>query len=110
MRLRKLLWGVLAFAPWWGFVLFSVFVWRGTVPLSVVQRDFLIFGNALVLLVLLCFLVQVNHLKAADREKKWLWRGLLVFGHVFALPLFWYFHIWKGPIAPDAGEDKERPL
>ena len=95
MRRRTLLWGVLAFAPWWGFGLFSVFLWRGIVPLSVAQRDLLICGNVLVLLVLLCFLVQVNHLTGVDREKKWLWRGFLVFGHVFAIPLFWYFRIWK---------------
>ena len=91
--MRKILWGVLAFAPWWGFILFSVFVWRGAFSPTFWQRDFYIFGYVLILLILLCFLLQVNDLKGADRETKWLWRGLLVFGRIFAIPLFWYFHI-----------------
>jgi len=47
MRRRKLLWGVLAFAPWWGFVLLWVFAWRGAVDPTLAQRGVLIFGNVL---------------------------------------------------------------
>jgi len=34
-------------------------------------------------------------MKNINSEKKWLWRALMFFGHVFAIPIFWYSYIWE---------------
>ena len=91
---KKLWWGALAFSPWIIFLtivptlLFGFHVAPGTI--------FGICLNLCILLVLVCYLLYVGRLKTVETEKKWLWRGLMVFGHVFSIPIFWYFYIWKG--------------
>ena len=56
---------------------------------------FLVVGNLYVLLLFLIFMMYLGRMKEIDNEKKWLWRGLMFFGHVIAIHIFWYFYIWK---------------
>jgi hypothetical protein len=56
---------------------------------------FAVAGNLYVLFVIICFILYLNRIKEIENEKKWLWRGLIVFGHVFAIPFFWYLYIFK---------------
>jgi len=105
MNMKKKLWGLLAFSP---LVLFLAVVpwmlrWSAGLPASSgipsvtsAEIRFLVIGNLYVLFVFVCFLIHLNGLKAVENDKKWLWRGLMFFGHVFAFPVYWYFHIWKG--------------
>jgi hypothetical protein len=56
---------------------------------------FLVVGNLYVLLLFLIFMIYLGRMKNIDNEKKWLWRGLMFFALVFAIPIFWYLHIRK---------------
>jgi len=104
MSIKKKLWGLLAFSPWILFLTVVLFMLRksaemhpfaGTINLNSGDIGFLVIGNLYVLVVLICFLMYLNRLRDVENDKKWLWRGLMFFGHVFAFPVFWYFYIWK---------------
>jgi hypothetical protein len=56
---------------------------------------FLVAGNLYVFIVLLIFIALLHKMKGINNREKWLWRGLMFFGHVIAIPAFWYFCIWK---------------
>ncbi len=49
----------------------------------------LIFG----LIIYYCILVMQNEM--LDENKKLLWMVLIIIGNTFALPFYWYFHIYK---------------
>jgi phosphatidylserine synthase len=104
VKLKKYLWGLFAFSPW---ILFFVFV-PFILPLSVGMRTaevaptpnsidmgYIIFGNLYMVIVVLCFIFYLNKLNILTKEKKRLWRGLMVIGHAFTIPIFWYHYIWK---------------
>ncbi len=63
--------------------------------LTSIDLGFLFIGNLYVLLILVAFLIYLNRLANMTKRRKWLWRALLFFGHVFTIPIFWYIHIWK---------------
>ena len=67
----------------------------GTTEMNSIDFGYVVIGNLYVLFVLICFLKYLNGLYTFDKEKKWLWRGLMFFGHVFSIPIFWYYYIWK---------------
>jgi hypothetical protein len=56
---------------------------------------YLVVGNSYVLLLFLIFMIYLGRMKNIDNGKKWLWRGLMFFGNVIAIPIFWYLYIWK---------------
>lgn len=67
----------------------------GSTKLNSFDIGYLVIGNLYVLIVLVCFLIYLSRLTNIGKEKKWLWRGLMLIGHVFAIPIFWYYYIWK---------------
>ncbi len=103
-KLRKTLWGVLAFSPWILFLIGVPILIHQVPPDSIMIREgkltpfvigYLVVANSYVFLLFLIFLIYLGRMKNIDNEKKWLWRGLMFIGHVFAIPIFWYFYIWK---------------
>jgi uncharacterized membrane protein len=103
-KLRKILWGLLAFSPWILFLIAVPILVHQVPPDSIMMKQgklspfligFLIVGNLYVLLLFLIFLIYLGRMKTIENEKKWLWRGLMFIGHVFAIPIFWYFYIWR---------------
>jgi hypothetical protein len=103
-KVNKTLWGLLAFSPWILFLIGAPILIHQVSPDSIIIREgkpgtfwigYLIVGNLYVLLIFLIFLIYLGRMKNIDNEKKWLWRGLMFFGHVIAIPIFWYFYIWK---------------
>jgi len=67
----------------------------GTTNLNTIDIGYLVVGNLYILFVIICFILCLNNIKNIDKKKKWLWRGLLTFGHVFTIPIFWYLYIFK---------------
>jgi hypothetical protein len=103
-KLKKTLLGLLAFSPWILFLICVPTLIHQVPPDSMIMKEgkltpfligFLVVGNSYVLLLFLIFLIYLGRMKNIDNEKKWLWRGLMFFGHVIAIPIFWYFYIWK---------------
>jgi hypothetical protein len=103
-KLSKTLWGLLAFSPWILFFIGVPIFIRHVPPDSIIMKEgkltpfvigYLVVGNLYVLLLFLIFLIYLGRMKNINNEKKWLWRGLMFFGHVIAIPIFWYFYIWK---------------
>jgi hypothetical protein len=103
-KLNKTLWGLLAFSPWILFFIGVPILIHQVPPDSIMMKEgklppfligFLVVGNLYVFLLFLIFLIYLGRMKNIDNEKKWLWRGLMFIGHVFAIPIFWYFYIWK---------------
>jgi hypothetical protein len=101
---KKKLWGLLAFSPWILFFTVVPFILpksakmhavTGSIKLNSFDIGYLVIGNLYVLIVLVCFLIYLSRLNNFEKGKKWLWRGLMFFGHVIAIPIFWYFYIWK---------------
>jgi hypothetical protein len=100
-KLSKTLWGLLAFSPLILFLIGFTLVNR-SVPPDLIMKEgeltpflFIIVGNLYCLLILVIFLIYLGRMEKIDNEKKWLWRGLMFFGNVLAIPIFWYFYIWK---------------
>jgi len=102
---KRTLWGLLAFSPSILCFVFAPFALRksvemhafnGTTDLNTLDIAFLGIGNLYVLVVLICFLIYLNRLPNVGNDKKWFWRTLMLFGHVVAFAVFWYFYIWKG--------------
>jgi hypothetical protein len=103
-KFRKTLWGLLAFSPWILFLICVPILIHQVPPESIMIKGgklppfligYLVVGNLYVLLIFLTFLIYLGRMKNIENEKKWLWRGLMFFGHVFAIPIFWYLYIWK---------------
>ncbi len=103
-KFKKISWGLLAFSPW---ILFSTVV---PILIHILPRDsitmhegklppfltgYLVVGNLYVLLLFLIFIIYLGRMKNIDNAKKWLWRGLMFFANVLAIPIFWYLYIWK---------------
>jgi hypothetical protein len=93
-KLSKTLWGLLAFSPWILFFIGVPILIHQVPPDSIMMTEgkltpfligFLVVVNLYVLLLFLIFLIYLGRL----------WRGLMFFGHVFTIPVFWYFYIWK---------------
>jgi len=103
-NLRKTIWGLVAFSPWILFLIgVPILIHRIPPDLIMMKQGkptpfligFLVVGNVYVLILVLIFLIYLNRMKSIDNEKKWLWRAFSFFGHVLAIPIFWYFYIWK---------------
>ncbi len=103
-KFRKTLWGLLAFSPWILFFTIVPILIHILPPNSITMKEgklppvviwYLVVGNSYVLLLFLIFLIYLGRMKNINNEKKWLWRGLMFFGHILAIPIFWYLHIWK---------------
>jgi hypothetical protein len=103
-KLIKTLWGLLAFSPWILFLIgVPIFIQQVPPDAIVMQQGklspfligFLVVGNLYVFLLFLIFLTYLGRMKNISNNKKWLWRGLMFFGHIFAMLAFWYFYIWK---------------
>jgi hypothetical protein len=103
-KLSKTLWGLLAFSPWILFFIGMPVLIHQVPSDSMMMKEgkltpflvgFLVVGNLYVVLLFLIFLIYLGRMKNIDNEKKWLWRGLMFFGHVIAIPIFWYFYICK---------------
>jgi uncharacterized membrane protein len=103
-KLRKTLWGLLALSPWILFFTIIPILINMLPPDSIMTKEgklgpfaigYLVIGNSYVLLLFLIFLIYLGRMKSMDNEKKWLWRGLMFFGNVLAIPIFWYLYIWK---------------
>jgi hypothetical protein len=101
---KRLCWGALAFAPW--IIFFTIvpmllFYFHMTPAsdetgkMDAIGIAYLIGENLCVLLVLICYLVYVSRLRTMENRKKRLWWGLMVIGHVFTIPIFWYYYVWK---------------
>jgi hypothetical protein len=67
----------------------------GREGLTPIDIGFFIIGNLYYVMTVLCFLLYLNRRTNMTKWKKWLWRALLVFGHMFAFPIFWYLYIWR---------------
>ena len=100
----KRLWGVFALSPWILFFTVVPFILSksaemhsiaGTTNLNSIDIGFVVVGNLYILFVIICFILHLNRIKEIDTDKKWLWRGLIAFGHVFTIPVFWYLYIFK---------------
>jgi hypothetical protein len=96
-KLRKTLWGLLAFSPWILFFIGIPMFIHNIPPDSIVMKEgklppfligFVVVGNLYVLLLFLIFLIYLGRMKDIDNEKKWLWRGLMFLGHVLAIPIY----------------------
>lgn len=61
------------------------------------QRDLLwSLDGALVFLGFIAFyMVYLFRTSHVPRSKRALWAVVLVLGHVFAMPVFWYHYVWK---------------
>ena len=103
-NLSKTTWGLLAFSPWILFFIGVPILIHEVPPDLIMMKEgkptpfligFLVVGNLYVLILVLIFLIYLGRMKNIDNEKKWLWRAFLFIGHVFAIPIFWYFYIWK---------------
>jgi hypothetical protein len=103
-KLSKTLWGLLAFSPWILFLIGVPILIHQVPPDSIMMKEgkltpfligYLVVGTLYVLLIFLIFLIYLGRMKNIDNGKKWLWRGLMFFGHVFTIPIFWYLYIWK---------------
>ena len=101
---KKVLWGILAFSPWIIFLtvfpilLFGFHIAPGLDEqgrLDLIGKVWLIGYNLYILFVYICYFVYIGNLKDMKKGKQWLWRGLTFVGHVYAIPIFWYLHIWK---------------
>jgi hypothetical protein len=69
---------------------------EGTSGLNSIDLGYFVIGNLYIIFVIICFIVYLNRLKNVPKGKKTLWKGLIVFGHAFTIPFFWYFYIWRG--------------
>ncbi len=49
------------------------------------------------------YIVYVFKSDRVPKEKKALWAAVLFLGNMFAMPVFWYLHIWRAP--KDAPQD-----
>lgn len=67
----------------------------GTTNLNPIDIGFVAVGNLYVLFVIVCFILYLNRIREIENEKKWLWRVLMAFGHLFTIPVFWYLYIFK---------------
>ena len=107
---NKLLWGVLAFSPWIIFITIVPILLFGfhiapafdeTGKLDLIGKVYGIGLNLCILFVFLCYFIHIGKIKDMEKEKKWLWRGLMFLGHVFTIPIFWYLYVWRdGPSNP----------
>jgi len=104
---RKILLGLLAFSPWILFLTVVPILIHVLPPDSIMMKEgklppfaigYLVVGNGYVLFLFLIFVIYLGRMMNVDNDKKWLWRGLMFFGHVFAIPIFWYLYIWKEKI------------
>jgi len=103
-RRKKLFWGILGFSPWLLFFTIVPLLLFGfhyvpkmdrTCKLDTIGLIYVIGFNLEVFFVLICYLFYIGKLEGVRSGKKWQWRAFLIFGHVFAIPIFWYLYIWK---------------
>jgi hypothetical protein len=67
-------------------------------------------GLSLSIVVLSCILVVASiilayRLPSVDPSKRGAWLMFLLFGSVFAIPIFWYLHIFRDPPAYASSDD-----
>jgi len=97
-KINKKLWGWFAFSPWLLFFAIAPLILNKSIHENIHPNTydigFIVVGNIYFLVVLIGFMIILQKLKL-ENWKKWFWRVLFVFTHVFAIPLFWYIYIWK---------------
>ena len=98
-NINKKLWGLFAFSPIILFISIAPFILNKSMQEKIHPNSydigFLIITNLYFFVVLICFMMYLQKLEQIENWKKWLWRVLFIFAHVFAIPLFWYLYIWK---------------
>lgn len=96
-------------APAVYFVVFLAFLMPRLASLSAgAPEDFLkqfdvamrlhILNMFLVLALLVFYVVHLFHTVRVPTSKKALWAVVLLLGNLFAMPVYWYFYIWQGPV------------
>ena len=61
-------------------------------------RSLFVAHTIMMLWLLGLIIIYITHLfktKRISTEKKPLWAAMLVFGHLFVMPVYWYFYIWR---------------
>ena len=124
MRLwEKILLGLLTFAASFRGVIFLVFGW-GRMPVpdwplldrepmaTLIRVDgscLSVFLTVFALLILIpYYLLSLVEVRGMSGAAKWLWAGLILFGSVIAMPIFYFILISRGSRPPPSGEGEER--
>jgi hypothetical protein len=47
--------------------------------------------------LIIFYIYDVFHNHTVANDQRVLWTLLLIIGHIFVFPFYWYFHIWKKP-------------
>ncbi len=50
-----------------------------------------------VLALTVFYIVNVFRNDRVEKDKKALWAVVIFLGHVIAMPVYWYFYIWRKP-------------
>lgn len=66
-------------------------------PIFVLLMALICLTPIVVVAVLGVYLVYLFTRPNLTMDKKLVWAVILVVGHIFAMPVFWYLHIWKSP-------------
>jgi hypothetical protein len=108
----KLLIGVLTVWPCLYLVLFlAVFAFmflsfgragRGPSPAEIQQGFAVLFilhfaTMVLVLGLMAFYIVHLFQARSVPQDRKVLWAVILFLGNVFAMPVYWYMHVWRDP-------------
>jgi hypothetical protein len=50
-----------------------------------------------IIAMIVFYIYDVFHNHTVANDQRVLWTLLLIIGHIFVFPFYWYFHIWKKP-------------
>ncbi len=89
---RKFFLGLLAFSP---IMILSISV-AGSIYADTDPSEFWVqIYSLFVALVTLVFIINVPFNRHVENGKKGLWAALILFGNLWVLPFFWWFHVRK---------------
>ena len=109
-RRKRLFWGALTLLPLVLFVFLFVAMWFALSPSQLgtaggIATDggswpcipiFVVAGSISAVLALGLQAFYVAHAyRRATPGHRWFWIGFVLLGQLFAMPVYWYFYIWK---------------
>lgn len=106
----KILWAVLTLLPIAYFIFFISFMASvdQSIPAAEMNEKFkgvfllYIASVSLMIALIISYLLYLFKSGVVPKEKKALWAVVLIAGNMFALPIFWFFYVWKAPAKTSA--------
>jgi hypothetical protein len=100
-KIKSICLGILSISPWILFIAFAPFVLNNMTTKTAdgfIKNDnfitkYLIIGNLYVFIMIVLFEIYLFKSICIERGKKWLWFFVILLGHVFTLPVFWFIYI-----------------